>query len=50
MYKENMKFSTIYLFEMISMITEGTDKKEYVEIMDFAEICFNVKEKTKKGK
>ena len=34
--------------EMIQMITEGTDKKDYVEIMDFAEACFAVKEKGKK--
>ena len=37
--------------EMIAMLLDGADKKDqqYVEVMDFAEICFNVKEK-KKGK
>ena len=34
--------------EMIQMITEGGDKKDYVEIMDFAETCFGVKENKKK--
>ena len=34
--------------EMIQLITEGTDKKEYVEIMDFAETTFGIKEKKKK--
>ena len=36
--------------EMIAMITEGTDKKEWVEISEFALICCNMQEKKKKGK
>ena len=36
--------------EMIAMITEGSgdNKKDYVEIMDFAETCFGLKDNKKK--
>ena len=36
--------------EMIATITDGTDKKDMVEIQEFALICFNMQEKKKKGK